>query len=157
MLYFRYMKKQIASEQAMKDFAHQTGAFLKGGEFIELVGDVGAGKTTFTKGLASGLGIKDTIQSPTFTINRTYEAPSGIRLVHYDFYRLDEAGIMATELVEVSEDTAAVAVVEWADAVASVMPSDRLTIKFETLSDTERSLELITGGDTSTALLEKIT
>lgn len=58
----------------MKDYGERIGRLLKGGECIELVGDVGAGKTTLTKGIANGLGITETVQSPTFSINRTYQA-----------------------------------------------------------------------------------
>ena len=55
---------------------------------IELVGDVGAGKTTFVKGLAKALGVSEPVSSPSFTISKTYALPDGGNLVHYDFYRL---------------------------------------------------------------------
>ena len=60
---------------------------------IELLGDVGAGKTTFTRGLAKGLGVKSTVTSPSFTISKLYQGKKCI-LAHYDFYRLDEPGLM---------------------------------------------------------------
>ena len=65
---------EVASERAMKEFGQKVAALLKGGEVFELVGDVGVGKTTFTKGLAAAMGIDDDIQSPTFTISRVYDA-----------------------------------------------------------------------------------
>ena len=60
------------------------GSLLRGGETIELIGDIGAGKTTLTKGLARGMGIAEEVQSPTFTLSRVYDAPNGRRLAHYD-------------------------------------------------------------------------
>jgi tRNA threonylcarbamoyladenosine biosynthesis protein TsaE len=96
----------------MQDFGARLGAKLSGGEVIELVGDIGAGKTTFTKGLARGLGVSDDVQSPTFTISRIYETPSGIRLAHYDFYRLQDAGVMQMELAESVCDPHTITVIE---------------------------------------------
>ena len=61
------------------------GKSLHGGEVIELVGDIGAGKTALTKGIAKGMGVDDDVQSPTFTISRLYEGRNRIRLAHYDF------------------------------------------------------------------------
>ena len=91
---------KLNSLEDMLAFGQKIATRLQGGEVLELVGDVGAGKTTFTKGLALGLGVQGTVQSPTFTISREYETSSAIRLVHYDFYRLQEAGIMADELLD---------------------------------------------------------
>jgi tRNA threonylcarbamoyladenosine biosynthesis protein TsaE len=87
----------INSEIEMKQLGEEIGHSLKGGEVLELIGDVGAGKTTFTKGLAKGLGVAETVQSPSFTISRMYEA-GDLTLSHYDFYRLNDAGIMAMEI-----------------------------------------------------------
>ena len=124
----------------MQNFGAYIGAELRGGEVIELVGDVGAGKTTFVRGLARGMGISETVQSPSFTINRVYDAAENRRLVHYDFYRLSDAGIMADELAETVSDRETVVVIEWADAVASVLPSDRLTLTIETVDETTREV-----------------
>lgn len=104
------------------------GKALRGGEVIELVGDIGAGKTALTKGIAKGMGVDDDVQSPTFTISRVYEGRDGIRLAHYDFYRLQEAGIMNAELDESVRDPDMVTVVEWAEIVEGVLPDDRTRI-----------------------------
>lgn len=119
---------------------HHLAKQLRGGDVIELIGDVGAGKTTFTKGLAAGLGINEDVQSPTFTISRLYDAKAGLKLAHYDFYRLQGAGIMADELSDAINDQAAVVVVEWGDAVADVLPKDRITIQIQAISEEERQL-----------------
>lgn len=126
----------------MKAFGETLGRLVTGGEIIELVGDVGAGKTTFVKGLAKGLGIDEAIQSPTFTINRMYETSGGLRLAHYDFYRLNEPGIMQQELVEDINDSKTVTVIEWAAIVDGVLPNSRVTIRFRAPSETTRLLEI---------------
>ena len=109
---------------------------------IELIGDVGAGKTTFTKGLARGLGVQDEVQSPSFTISRVYDARDGLLVSHYDFYRLTDAGIMKNELIEASQDDKMITVIEWADIVESVLPEKRLTIRFEATSESGRIITI---------------
>ena len=132
----------IRSEEAMKQLGERLGSLLLGGECIELIGDVGSGKTTITKGIATGLGITETVQSPTFTINRTYESPRGIRLSHYDFYRLADPGIMADELEETLSDEEAVVVIEWGEIVRSVVPGNRLSIVFSSPDEKTRELTI---------------
>ena len=73
---------KIHDETEMKALGRTIGQALAGGEVIELVGDVGAGKTTLTKGLAEGLVITEPIQSPTFTISRVYDARDEIGRAH---------------------------------------------------------------------------
>ena len=133
---------EVTSEQETKDLAEKIGATLKGGEVFQLVGDVGAGKTTFVKGLAKGLSIEDEVQSPSFTISRVYEARDAIQLVHYDFYRLTDAGIMANELSEMINDPKMVTVIEWADIVEGVLPESHYTVSFESPSETDRSITI---------------
>ena len=76
----------ISSEQEMMEFGRGFAKKITKPAIIELVGDVGAGKTTFVRGLAEGLGIKEPITSPSFTISKSYALPGGGRLIHYDFY-----------------------------------------------------------------------
>lgn len=127
----------IQNEQHMKQFGRWLGERLRGGELLELRGDVGAGKTTFTRGLAEGLGVDDAVQSPTFTISREYEGTRGRRLVHYDFYRLHESGIIADELAESIHEPHTVNVVEWSDIVADVLPVDRIIITIVPVAENE--------------------
>lgn len=133
---------EVQSEQETKKLAETIGKSLKGGEVFELIGDVGAGKTTFVKGLAVGLVIDDDVQSPSFTISRVYEARDQLELVHYDFYRLTDAGIMANEVSEMIHDPKVVTVIEWADIVEGVLPENRYTLKFESPSETTRRISL---------------
>lgn len=141
----------------MNEFAGRLAGLLRGGEIIELVGDVGAGKTTFTRGLAVALGVEETVQSPSFTINRMYDAADSLRLAHYDFYRLQDAGIMADELADTLGDDKTIVVIEWSDTVKDTLPSDRLTIHIETTGDESRKITLDSGGQVSAQLEEKLT
>jgi len=134
------MNIEVDSEHTMRTFGQKIGYLLKGGETLELIGDVGAGKTTFVKGLALGLGIDEDVQSPSFTISRLYDARDNLQLAHYDFYRLNDAGIMADELTETTQDQTVVTVIEWADIVEGVLPKDRLSIRFTSPTETSRHL-----------------
>ena len=150
------MTPVIASSLAMRQLGQTIGRNLKGGEVIELVGDIGAGKTTLTKGIAKGLDITEPVQSPTFTISRVYQSPGGLTLAHYDFYRLGEAGIMAEEIREVTMQPQTVTVVEWAGAVEQVLPADRLTARILAIDEQSRRVTLNAGGPMSQALLAAI-
>lgn len=130
----------------MKRFGEVIGRLLNGGEKIELVGDVGAGKTTLVKGVAIGLGIGENIQSPSFTINRVYDGRDNIILSHYDFYRLDNAGIMADELGEAIDDKKTITVIEWGGAVSEILPKDRLIINISSPTEESRRLIIESGG-----------
>lgn len=116
------------------------GRAFRGGETIELVSDVGGGKTTLTKGIAEGLGVNETVQSPTFTISRLYAARDGLELHHFDFYRLQDAGIMAAELAESLSQPNAVVVVEWAGVVEDVLPLKKVRIDIASLTEDSRRL-----------------
>lgn len=128
----------VAETQAL---AQAIGKVVRGGEILELVSDVGGGKTTFTKGLAKGMEIDEVVQSPTFTISRLYQARDGLELHHFDFYRLSEAGVVAAELAESLAQPNAVVVVEWGDIVHDVFPAERITVRIISLDDDQRQLD----------------
>lgn len=107
------------------------GKQLKGGEVIELRSDLGGGKTTFVRGLARGLGSKDTVASPTFTLNKVYKGQGGLQIHHFDFYRLSEPGVVADQLAESLNDPKVVTVVEWSNIVKDVLPTIHIVIEFE--------------------------
>jgi len=114
---------------------------LRGGEVIELVSDLGGGKTTFTRGLARGAGSSDKVASPTFTISREYQAPH-FMIAHFDLYRLGEAGIIGDELHELVGDPAYVTVVEWGEVAHDVLPPKRLTIAIQQRSEDRRHITI---------------
>lgn len=143
---------EVKSELETKKLARAFAARLKGGEVLELVGDIGAGKTTFVKGLARGLRVQDDVQSPSFTISRVYEARDGLVLAHYDFYRLGDPGILLNELAEVVDDSHTITVIEWAGIVEGVLPTNHLTLHFEALSDTARRITITAPEDFTNGL-----
>lgn len=100
---------------------------------------MGGGKTTFVRGLARGAGSQDKVASPTFTINKVYQAPK-FEIQHFDFYRLHEAGIVADELAEVVGDPEVVVVVEWGDVAQHVLPEERLRIDIKQTPEGNREL-----------------
>jgi len=112
---------------------------LRGGEVLELVSDLGGGKTTFTRGLVRGTGSSDRVGSPSFTLSREYIAPK-FTVAHFDFYRLTEGGIVADELAEYIGDPAYVCVVEWGDIVHDVLPEDRLTVTLKRTGEDTRTI-----------------
>lgn len=125
----------ISTDEEMKALGRKVGQQLRGGEVLELIGDVGAGKTTLAKGIAAGLNITEDVQSPSFTISRTYNAREDLILEHYDFYRLQEAGVMAYELSESIADPKTIVLVEWAETVKSVLPEERGVIRINYHAD----------------------
>ena len=106
------------------------GALLEPGDLVVLGGDLGTGKTVFTKGIAEGLGVDATVVSPTFTLAREYEGR--LRLVHVDVYRLDRIQEFLDLGLEDLAGDDAVTVVEWGDAVAAELPADHLEIRLRT-------------------------
>lgn len=134
-------EREINSTEEMIEFGKEIGSNLEGGSVLELIGDVGAGKTTFTKGLALGLGVLETVQSPTFTISRIYEGDN-LTLSHYDFYRLNDYGIMKMELAENLSDPQNITVVEWAGELADILPEKHLKLIFESVGEDKRLVKV---------------
>lgn len=120
--------------------AADVGGRLRGGEVIELISDLGGGKTAFVRGLAKGMGSSDAVRSPSFTLSNQYNAGK-LTLHHFDFYRLKEPGIMRDELAELVGDPETVVAVEWADIVEDVLPTERLTITIKATGETQREFE----------------
>lgn len=135
------MKLSLDSSSSIQTeaIAGSIGNKLKGGEVIELISDIGGGKTTFTRGLAKGIGSNDNVASPTFTISRIYNGKK-INIYHFDFYRLSNIGLMQHELSDIIFNKDNVLVIEWAELAANVLPKDRLKISFEYDGEYSRKL-----------------
>lgn len=129
----------LKTEEEMIKFGEELGKSILVPSVIELVGDVGTGKTTITKGIAKGFGVSDEVTSPSFMISKQYESPKG-KLVHYDFYRLAEPGIMSEDLIENINDENTVTVVEWADSVAELLPEGHKRFLIKLLDDGSREI-----------------
>lgn len=135
------MKQYISrSVEQTKQIAYDLAQTFVGGETLLLEGDLGAGKTHFAKGLAEGLGIADTVTSPTFTLHNVYE---GGRLTfnHFDFYRVDDLEeVEMLGLCEYFSTPDGVAAIEWSANVKNLLPTKCITVNIAKLSDTERQI-----------------
>ena len=129
----------INSEQEMLDFGRKFAAQVHFPQVIELIGDVGAGKTTFTRGLAEGLGVKEPVTSPSFTISKSYALPDNKQLIHYDFYRLPDPGLMLEDLSESINNQNVITIIEWAESVSDILPKDHIKITIH-YTDTGREI-----------------
>ncbi|MFO0971193.1 MAG: tRNA (adenosine(37)-N6)-threonylcarbamoyltransferase complex ATPase subunit type 1 TsaE [Candidatus Saccharimonadales bacterium] len=131
---------RTVSSDETQALGNQIGAQLCGGEVIEFSSDLGGGKTTFVRGLAQGFGSLDVVASPSFTISYVYTRADGKALYHFDFYRLNDPGIVANELAEVEGDKDVVVAIEWGEQVHNVLPAERIHIQIKALSDNEREI-----------------
>ena len=144
-IYYREMQETnftISSAAEMQALGVKIGQQLKGQTVIELVGDVGAGKTTLAKGIAAGMDIKDGVSSPSFTLSRSYQSPIGLRLHHYDFYRLDDIGLLAHQLQESLDDKQGITLIEWAKSATKILPENHVTIKIAAKSENSRLVSI---------------
>lgn len=123
---------------------YRIGQLCRGGETIELVSDLGGGKTVFTQGLAKGLGYKGEVSSPTFVISRDYDLPRGLSLHHFDMYRISNGDMVAMELAEFISDPKSITAVEWASNVSNVLPEERITVRLKPVGENDREVEVIT-------------
>lgn len=141
------------SEEQTKSLAEKIATLLKPGDVLTLEGDLGAGKTTFTKGIAAGLGISRTLSSPTFTIVKEYEGT--IPLYHMDVYRLEgsDEDIGFDEYFHGN----GIAVVEWAQFIEDYLPLERLNITINYLDEESRVIEFDPIGDHFEKVVKEIT
>lgn len=132
----------VNNEEETREFGEKIGQQLKGGQVVELVGDVGSGKTTLTKSIAVGLGVKGIVSSPSFSICQQYECRDNLSLSHYDFYRLSDAGIMSDELAESVGRNDTVTIIEWGEVVSDILPENKITINISSSSDSSRIIDI---------------
>ena len=143
------------------------GELLQGGELILLDGSLGTGKTTFTQGLAQGLGIVEAVNSPTFTLLKEYPgqprpgmppgSPKSIgpALYHFDLYRLDNPEEILELGFEDYLNGSGVCVVEWADKAVELWPAEHVHIRMKLMSETKRGLVFSATGTRYSMLLRQ--
>jgi len=130
-------------------------ALLKAGDVVCLCGDLGAGKTLLTKGIAAGLGVTEDVTSPTFTVLQVYEAKPPI--YHFDLYRLEHAD----ELMDIGFDEfvsgSGIAIIEWADKFSDFMPEEYLRIEIMHGATPEtRTIQVQPQGNRYESLVEEL-
>jgi tRNA threonylcarbamoyladenosine biosynthesis protein TsaE len=124
---------------------------------IELSGDLGGGKTALVKEIAKGLGITQTVTSPTFNIHRSYKAPNGMVLEHFDLYRLSDDEIVLNELIDSLNNPASIVCVEWAQHFLKSPDKNHLTIQCHYINENERRYDFIAHGEKAEKMAGKLT
>jgi len=141
------------SPEQTRRLGMRLGAHLHSGDVICLQGDLGAGKTTFVQGLATGWGSLDAVSSPTFVLVNQYRRADGGQLFHFDTYRVDSA-LEAEELDLDAMMNSGPLVIEWPERLTGVLPAERLWIKFEYIDDDRRELTFLPVGKRFIQLLK---
>jgi len=144
------------AEQTRRLGAH-LGSLLRDGDVILLEGEFGTGKTTFTQGIAHGLGIESRyVNSPTFTLINEYQGRTTV-LNHMDLYRLEGVEQIATLGLDDYLDGEGVTVIEWPAEAALWLPANRLQVIFTHLSETKRSIRFYGTGERYKSLMDSFT
>jgi tRNA threonylcarbamoyladenosine biosynthesis protein TsaE len=144
---------ETKSPEETVDLGRRVGALCKPGTLLALIGDLGAGKTRFVKGLAAALGVaENAVTSPTFILMNLY--PGSLRIAHFDLYRLDAVDLPSLGFYDVRDD--GVVVMEWADKVDEKLLGDHLRITFDLTGENSRRLMFHARGERSAELLRSL-
>lgn len=131
------------------------GALLRPGDLVCLIGDLGAGKTTFVQGVSAGWGSLDSGSSPTFVLVNVYRHPHGEKLYHLDAYRLSGAAeALDLDLDALLEDGPLL--IEWADRIEAALPKERLWISLRWTDDNQRDMIFTASGQRYTTLVHDL-
>ncbi len=158
------MSKIISkSAQQTKKIGERLAKNCFGGCIIGLVGDLGGGKTTFTQGIAKGLGISQQITSPTFVLLKKYKVKSTkykdelLRFYHIDLYRINvPSDVYSFGFDEALKDEGSIVVIEWVEKVIDILPEEKLIIKFDFISENERRIVFKPFGKKYEELVDKV-
>lgn len=145
------------SPATTRAFARRLGALLGAGDVVCLIGDLGAGKTTWTQGLALGLGLppEEPVNSPTFTLLAEHWG-GRVPLYHFDVYRLPDSSGLYELAFDEYLDAGGVVVIEWADRIADALPPDRLEIRLSAQGENERQIALTPFGPRAIKIAEAL-
>lgn len=143
----------IKDKNEMKHFATRLVALVQPGDLVLLNGDLGAGKTTFTQFIGEALGVKRTINSPTFNIIKSYKGKN-LKLHHMDCYRLEDSD-EDLGFDEYFEDDA-LTVIEWNQFIEDLLPNESLTINIEVIDEMKRHITIEAKGEHYKAMKEAL-
>lgn len=136
------MVHKTNSKEETQKIGEELGEKLKSGGVVCLYGEMGAGKTTLTQGIAKGLGVKQNIISPTFILMRRYEVEDRF-LYHVDLYRLNDLDeVKGLGIEEIMNDPKNIVIIEWPEKLESLLPKHS-KVKLKALSEGEREIEII--------------
>jgi len=150
-----FLKVVLSNLEETEEFGIKLGKILKKGDIVCLIGDLGAGKTTLTKSIGLGLGVKEYITSPTFTLINQYKGR--IPVYHFDVYRLENAD----ELYDLGFDEYfygdGVCIIEWADKIEKLLPKERIVLDIKMGKDiNERVIDITAYGDRYKDLIKEL-
>jgi len=130
------VRLQTRSAEETRAVGASLASLLEAGDVVSLTGDLGAGKTTLVQGAAGGLGVRDPVVSPTFTLVRQYRGT--LAIYHLDVYRLDRIQDVMDLGFEEMLDQGGVVFVEWGDAIEALLPEDHVQVELELPDETDR-------------------
>lgn len=149
----RVKKIEVASPLDMIKLGEEIGEMLEKNMVILMEGDLGAGKTTMTKGIAKALGITRVVNSPTFTIMKIYENGK-MPLYHMDVYRLDNHS--GDEYLEEYFENGGVTIIEWAHRISDILPQEYLLINIDYLDNGNRLVTLKANSEEYNKIVESV-
>jgi tRNA threonylcarbamoyladenosine biosynthesis protein TsaE len=135
------------SKEATQNFGRTLAKSLMPKTLVTVTGDLGAGKTTLVQGILDGLGASAPYPSPTFVLMNQYELPQAtatgiVRVYHADAYRVGAEDFEKLGFLEWCADPAGLVILEWPERLGTLVPSEHIGIRLNTISDTERSIEV---------------
>ncbi|EKD56434.1 MAG: hypothetical protein ACD_58C00191G0001 [uncultured bacterium] len=148
-------KSNVETKELAQKLAHS----LKGGEVLALSGDLGVGKTTFTRGLAKGLGIEEKITSPTFVLLKQYKISQNLKLktqnenlklkiknlnlIHIDAYRMrDEQDALNIGIADFLGRSDTITIIEWPEKIKQILPKNTIWINFKHINENKREIAI---------------
>lgn len=148
------MKINVKNTEETIELGKKIATSLEAGDVVLLDGELGAGKTTLTKGIAQGLGIDSNIKSPTFTLVREYRN-GRIPLFHMDMYRLENSDPFEVGIDEYLDESG-ICVIEWSEFIAELLPTDFLRIEIKKTGDESREINLSGVGKNYQRIVEEV-
>lgn len=143
----------VVSPGETQNLGRRVGELARAGTLLALIGDLGAGKTHFTKGVAEGLGLEPrSVTSPTFVLMNLLQGR--LPLAHFDLYRLDSIDLPSLGFYDLRDE--AVVVVEWADKVDEPLLGDHVRVVFEHAGETSRRLMFHARGERSAEIVRAL-
>jgi len=133
--------RRIAGETGQEALGEHLAGFLRPGMVLHLRGEIGSGKTTLTRGLLRGLGVREPVKSPTYTLVEPYEGYSG-PVYHFDLYRLSDPEELHFFGAEEYFYPRSICILEWAERAGNVLPPPDITIETEYLDTESRTVRM---------------
>ena len=135
------MKYIVGSELETRDVAEKFAKQLKAGDVVLLNGDLGAGKTTFTRFVLQSRGVKDIVNSPTFSILKSYKGD--IIFHHFDTYRITTDEAIEAGFDEVLDDRDSIILIEWSENIEPLLPKHCIVVNIRHTGENSREIEII--------------